>query len=535
MPQQGFNTDIKMATAIIGGTINKAKGSFKIVIVDSLPDKGKPGLLYLILCDSPSENNIYDEYIWVENEDGSSGVWEKLGCNDESLNVDLLSYGVEWQPNVADPELTRVGNSTYHKTLPIQSNMRGCIYNPKEKKVVYWLDEDDWKYKKGGNPNKGEPEILARTDGYDGEVMVYVPEFWIRSWDEPDRRCVRVSPSKIDETWEHQPAIFIGAYKDTVLNTVPEDMGYLSTLEVNTAVSVANSAGYCRGGNNSTANDLMEDPFRRQLGKHITSISRMNMRTYERKAGKEILSYRQYKNVLYWLWVIEYATFNSQAAFNPALTSEGYHQGGMGNGITNMKEWKGYNGNYPICPNGFLNDLGNGTGVKDLVIPEFTYTSNNTENVVPAQILKSFKWRGIENTFGDSWNNIEGVIIDADANNHPDNMNYVYTTSDPSKYGDSASNIANMTMSGLEIHKDRFIKEWDLGYTGEIIPRLMGGEATTYKCDYHYAGAKSNSLRTLFLGGNAIDGGAAGLGFFYTGAGVGASGSYFGFRASCEA
>lgn len=76
--------------------------------------------------------------------------------------------------------------------------------------------------------------------------MVYVPEFYIKSWDEPTRRCVRISPTKIDETWEHQPAVYLAAYRDTLLNTVPEDMGYLSTLETNTAVSIANDQPYCR-------------------------------------------------------------------------------------------------------------------------------------------------------------------------------------------------------------------------------------------------------------------------------------------------
>ena len=41
----------------------------------------------------------------------------------DDVVLDLLSYGVSWKPEVADPALTRVGNMTYHKTLPIQNNM----------------------------------------------------------------------------------------------------------------------------------------------------------------------------------------------------------------------------------------------------------------------------------------------------------------------------------------------------------------------------------------------------------------------------
>lgn len=442
------------------------------------------------------------------------GVWTDINV------LDLLSYGVEWKPGVADPVLTRVGNMNYHKTLPIQSGMKGCILNPKTKEVVYWLDESDWTYKKGGNPNKGETEDLARLDGYDGEVFVYVPEFWIKSWDEPDRKCVRISPTKIDDSWEHQPAIFVGAYKDTVLNTVPENMGYLSTLEVNSAISVANSATYCRGGNNDATNDANEDIFKRNLGKCRTSIPRATFREYTRKAGKEIMSYRQYKNIMYWLYVIEYANFNSQAEYTPELTTEGFHQGGLGNGITNVTNWGSYNNFNPICTNGYTNNLGNGTGIKLI----------ESLSLEPIDNVYAIRWRGFEDPFGHIWHNVDGIIIDADADNHPNNMNYVYTTDDPSKYGDTLANIANMVLSSLEIHAGGYTKEWDLGSTAEIIPRLMGGNTTQYKCDYHITGNKDTNLRMLLLGGGADVGAYAGLGCFYSTYGVTFSATDVGFR-----
>lgn len=504
------------------------------------------------------------------------GVWADLDV------TDMLSYGVEWKPNVADPVLTRVGNMNYHKSLPIQSGMKGCIYNPKTKKVIYWLNESDWRFRKEplmkavdlSNdvefPNFTDTTVIAsltagqfvkagdhigriysiegtsvnvewledlgdisaelttitqleigsRLDGYDGEVFVYVPEFYIKSWDEADRRVVRISPTKIDETWEHQPALFMGAYRDTVLNTVPEDMGYLSTLEANTAISVANNAAYCRGGNNNAANDADEDIFKRQLGKCRTNISRATFRTYARNAGKEIMSYRQYKNIMYWLYVIEYANFNSQAPYNAELTVEGFHQGGLGNGLTNVSNWDEYNGYYPISPNGYTNEFGNGTGIK-LIEPG---------GPAPVGSVYATRWRGLENPFGDIWHNVDGIIIDADADNHPNNMNYVYTTDDPTKYGDTLADIANMVLSGLEVHTDGYTKEWDLGTTAEIIPRLMGGNTTQYKCDYHWTGSKNTTLRTLLLGGSANFGAYAGLGRFDSSGGVACSNAYVGFR-----
>lgn len=512
------------------------------------------------------------------------GVWADINV------LDLLSYGVEWKPNVADPVLTRVGNMNYHKTLPIQSGMKGCILNPKTKKVVYWLDESDWTYKKerytakklsvAENNDTGNmlvtlqltaeivksfensntikvihPEIsqpyehrivsrtentitydddtidggvnssytifvAARLDGYDGEVFVYVPEFWIKSWDEPDRRCVRISPTKIDDSWEHQPAIFVGAYKDTVLNTVPKNMGYLSTLEVNSAISVANSATYCRGGENNAAYDADEDIFKRQLGKCRTLISRATFRKYTRKAGKEIMSYRQYKNIMYWLYVIEYANFNCQAKYNLELTTEGFHQGGLGDGITNVTNWSSYNNFNPICTNGYTNNFGNGTGIKLI----------ESLSLEPIDNVYAIRWRGLEDPFGHIRHNVDGIIIDADADNHPNNMNYVYTTDDPSKYGDTLADIANMVLLGIEIHANGYTKEWNLGSTAEIIPRLMRGSTTQYKCDYHFTGNKDTILRTLLLGGGTSDGAIAGLGCFHSGYGGAFSDTDVGFR-----
>lgn len=526
------------------------------------------------------------------------GVWADL----EILDIlDLITYGVEWKPTVADPALTRIGNMNFHRTLPIQSAMKGCIYNPLEKKVVYWLDDSDWRYRQNpiettlnaiasdisflyvdkkilqlteekednvnfyadryavvdgvnglwqftrgeagggyvvyeleylGSDNwdsvqtkvKATTKIFLHTifNGYDGEVMVYVPEFYIKSWDKPDIRQVRISTNRIDETWQHQPAVYIGAYRDTVLNTAVENMGYLSTLQANTAVSVANNKAYCRGGDNSSANDNNADIFKRNLGKPRTNITRADFRANARKAGKEIMSYRQYKNILYWLWVIEYATFNSQAPFNPNLTTEGCHQGGMGNGLTNLSNWNDYNELHPIHPNGYTNEFGNETNIK-LIAPDGPDPIGN---------VYATRWRGIENIFGDVWHNVDGIIINSSTINR-DGVVYseVYTTDNPELYSDS--NWQAMEKIAEEYNNDNgWIKEWDLGSTAEIIPRSHGGNATQYKCDYHSI-KNSKELRIPIIGGSSSTSANAGLGCNYSSHPVNYLHVYIGFRTSC--
>lgn len=375
-------------------------------------------------------------------------------------------------------------------------------------------------------------ELGAVLNGYDGEVMVEVPEFWIRSWDTDTRREVRISTKKIDDTWEHQPKILIGAYHDTVLNTVPENMGYLSTLEQNSAVCIANINDYCRGGNNNASYDqyIDTDRFRSLLGKPRTSMSRATMRANCRKSGKEILSYLQYKRVLYWLYVVEYANFNCQAKFDDELTSEGYKHGGLGDGVTtvNSNYWNFYINSGPLTPNGYTNEFGNATNVKEMSIIMPTVSGGEPEDET---IQRVPRWHGIENLFGDVFNNVDGIIINSSSiieNNKK--YNEVYATDDPTLYSDS--DYSKMRVIGIELNEKGYIKEFDLGNTAEIIPRLNEGGTTQYKCDYHYIN-DTTELRTLFFGGGASFGNTSGLCDFYSSYSVDLSTGYFGFRSSC--
>lgn len=238
------------------------------------------------------------------------------------------------------------------------------------------------------------------------------------------------------------------------------------------------------------------------------------------------MSYDQYKNIMYWLYVVEYANFNCQETFNSALTTEGYRQGGLGAGVTNWTDanWNAYSGYTPLTPCGYCNSLGNGTGVKSMTIPATTVGSTNISTIT----FQVPRWRGFDNPFGDIWTNLDGIIIDADANNHPNNMNYVYTCKDPEKFGDALT--SDYEKVGEEIHTDGYTKLFDLGDEAHIIPSAMGGDTTKFKCDYHWTGEKNTTLRTLLVGGCALNGGYAGLGYFYSYYGVAYSHARVGFR-----
>ena len=439
---------------------------------------------------------------WQDNQGGGGGI-------DYTGLEDIYSYGVEWDSTVADPTLTRIGNPLLHKSLPIQSQYKGCVANGAE--INYYLNPNDWSQKADGTPS-----VL---DGTDGTVRVHIPKFYGKSGVEGTKRWVRMSTIKMDNTWIEIPEMLVDAYRSTVDTTVS------ATPK---AVSVVNTTAQFRGGGNRTANDtyLDTDAFRSDLGKPRTNISRANMRTYATNAGSEMLCYEYYKWIFYWAWVVEYATLNSQKAYTADLTAEGYHQGGLGDGVTTWDgtNWNNYNGYYPLTPCGYCNDIGNFTGVKDLVIPE---TVINESTTVASKTFKVPRWRGFDNPFGDIWTNLDGIILERTAANQPSS---VYTTTDPTAFGDDNTAKGKMTVAGTEIASDGWIKDYDLGETGEIIPSVVGGSATTYMCDYHYCNASSTALRALIVGGIADHGGYAGLGYFLSVNGVGLANADVGFR-----
>lgn len=503
---------------------------------------------------------------------------------------DLMAYGVEWDITVADPHLTRIGNMSMHRTLPIQSQLKGCIAQSNQ--VMYWLNEDDWRFRKDpiymevdlsndvefpnfqgasiaalavgqfvkagthigkiafieGNSVTVEweedlsdisaelttitqLEIGSRLDGYDGTVRVYCPGFYIKSKSIGNKRQVWISTVKIDDSWTYQQSVLIDAYRSTVLNTVPENMGYLSTLPVNSAISVVNTATYCRGGSNRTANDkyltgaddTTIDIFRTDLGKPRTALNRPTMRTYSRNAGNEMLSYNQYKNIFYWLYVVEYANFNCQEAYNATLTEDGYHRGGMGSAVTTMNSnhWNWYNDGRPLTPCGYCNEFGNGTGIKDMVITAPSAQDGSTTQTYTFQVPR---WRGFDNPFGDIQTNLDGIVIERTTD-----LSNVWTTDDVAEYTDV---IGDKTLAGKECLKGGYIKLFDLGETAEIIPSVDGNgtSSTQYKCDLHKRDPATSGLRQLFVGGVSTDGGNAGLGSLYSSDGLSTSRPVVGFR-----
>jgi hypothetical protein len=423
---------------------------------------------------------------------------------------DLLSYGVEWDTTSSSPDCTRIGNPLLHKSLPIQSALKGCVAIGGV--VQYYLNADNWAYKEDGTTE-------SVLDGTDGDVMVDTGMDWyIKSQESGTKRRVRISTVQIDSTWVKVERALL-SFTDVTVDTTDTDNPKARCV-------VNNTAAFRGGGNRESYDTYLEtDVFKTDLGKPRTNITRALMRTYARNNDQYLLNYDNYKYVYYWLFVIEYATFNCQKGFNAELDANGYHQGGLGAGVTNWSSsnWNSYRGGYySFVPCGYTNDLGNHSGIKALTV-------NGTTSYVP-------RYRGIENLFGSTWKNLDGVIIQNDVNTDNGSGTYlyknVYTCKDPDKFSDTLT--SDYEFVAHELNTDGYIGEFNLGETAEIIPLTVGGDTTKKKCDYHYVGSKTDTtLRTLEVGSAASHGSIAGVGCFSSFDSVGASSAYVSFRTYC--
>ena len=213
-------------------------------------------------------------------------------------------------------------------------------------------------------------ELGCSINGYDGEIGVDTGgKFYQWSVDnDGDNNEVWQSLYKCVSYAREIKRHIIGIDRACVLNSAFNDTkwGWIGSLEANTAVNVINYHTNLRGGSNSSIwdNYLGNDSFRCQLGKARTNFPLATMRTYSQKTDGGQMLYKQIWEAIVWSYVIEYADFDVKKAYNSELTTEGYHQGGLGNGVIGGDELTAYNGDQKFTPNDYTLELGNNTGIK---------------------------------------------------------------------------------------------------------------------------------------------------------------------------
>lgn len=369
----------------------------------------------------------------------------------EAGRRNLLAYGIERDKTVASPTCTRIGNLSMHKTLPVQSLMRGCLLDD-DGHVVKYLNPNDW---------TGEVR-----DGSLGQVMVEIPEHYRLFETEGNIQRVWLSLYPLDG-FHRVPKAYMSAYQATIDRT--------DTANFKLA-SVVNTTPEFRGGNNAAQYD---DTYRTQLGRAASTLSFPRCRQYarNRKAGSaewNMQVYDVWKSIV-WLFVVEYATLNSQLPFTAELTAEGYHQGGLGNGAVTLteREFIDHYNRQACMPVGWTDEFGNQSGVK-------TFTCTNGEDWTKDEEIN--RYRGIECPWGNVVIWQDGVIVKAYTDDEDVKHAEVWVCHNPEQFvsenfEDNYTYVGDMETSGSRI------KEILFGEGGELACTVGGATWTTFFCD----------------------------------------------------
>lgn len=389
---------------------------------------------------------------------------------------DQYAYGVEWDTASSSPDGVRVGNIQLHRELPIQSKMRRCL-----------LDRD------GGVKEYLDNEFSWGGSYLDYAVMTEIPEHWYKLYFNGTKFRMMLSEIPLPG-YKHVDKFYISTYEARMYRTD----NLLCSAAGASKLSDPNSINF-RGGDNTADWD---DTYRSLLGRPVTNLTRDQFRQAARKRGSgwEMYTYNAHKT-LFWLFAVEYATLDSQKPFNAQKDANGFAQGGLGPGPTQMTDWTNFNNTNPLIPCGYTNEFGNSSGEK-------AYVVKNSSDGTHATLMAN-RYRGIENPFGHIWKYTDGANIQVTTGDA--GLSVLWTTDDPSNFSDTS--YTGYNKKGNICRTNGYAKKMLLGEDGDIVATEVGGSSSTYLCDYYYTNTQDNRLQMMLVGGIADDGSKAGLAY----------------------
>lgn len=448
----------------------KASKTFKWItnIGDAVADN-----THMVVFSSPKTGTSISTIHKIKLEYGDistewSPAWEDIPDIEERY-----AYGVEWDMASSSPDGKRVGNMQLHRELPVQSKMRRCL-----------LDRD------GGVKEYLDNELSWGGSYLDYAVMTEMPEHWYKLYFNGTKFRMMLSEIPLPG-YKHVDKFYISTYEARMYRTD----NLLCSAAGASKLSDPNSINF-RGGDNTAEWD---DTYRSLLGCPVTNLTRDQFRQAARKRGSgwEMYTYGAHKT-LFWLFAVEYATLNSQKPFNAQKDANGFSQGGLGPGPTQMTDWTNFNNANPLIPCGYTNEFGNGSGEK-------AYVVKNASGGTHATLMVN-RYRGIENPFGHIWKYTDGANIQVTTGDN--GLSILWTTADPSNFSDSS--YVGYDKKGNICRVNGYAKNTLLGEDGDIIATEIGGSSSTYWCDYYYTNTSTNSLRLVAVGGGS-DGADAGF------------------------
>lgn len=392
-------------------------------------------------------------------------AWEDIPDIEERY-----AYGVEWDMASSNRDGKRVGNMQLHRELPVQSGMIRSIIDNNGGVIKYIYDS-----------NESQRSVLNES------IMTEIPQHWYKLYTMGTKFRMMLSAIPLPG-YKEVPKFYIGTY-EAMIERITSTLG--------SARLVANTNVNFRGGDNTAEWD---GTYRSLLGCPVTNLTRDQFRQAARKRGSgwEMYTYNAHKT-LFWLFAVEYATLDSQKPFNAQKDANGFAQGGLGPGPTQMTDWTNFNNNNPLIPCGYTNEFGNGSGEK-------AYVVKNASDGTHATLMAN-RYRGIENPFGHIWKHTDGANIQVTTGDS--GLSILWTTDDPSNFSDTS--YTGYDKKGNICRTNGYAKKMLLGEDGDIVATEVGGSSSTYWCDYYFTYTSANRMQVVLVGGNADGGSAAGL------------------------
>lgn len=398
-------------------------------------------------------------------------------------------YGVSWSETSSNPDCTRIGNMDMHRSLPIQSMMKPFVitnyrhYSPENILPI----DDNFSKSFYSTESNTQWEVVFSLDT---DIMIRIPEFWYTDEYVPSSKthnlkiCPHAKPG-----WYHHKEAYVGAYE--LCETSP------SSGKVCSAKGLIPLVGRTR--------EVLRKAVR---ANGFDGEAKWNLYTYE-----------EHRAICH-LFLVEYATRNSQKAVNTALTPEGFRQGGLGSGCTTGTATINGAQTWSFIPTGSSDSLGSGSGEVTVTIQQTDSSGSNTSTIT----RKCNRYRGIENPFGHIWKHTDDVIS-VYGNGH----RTWYKSVKPNQFATN-KNTSYKPFCASTMVSNGYKTEIKATPTCDFFATsVSGGSETTYWCDYNWDNTDT-SEHCLLIGGRSGAGGLAGLFALYSDAGVGYSYADIGSR-----
>ena len=393
-------------------------------------------------------------------------------------------YGVSWSETSSNPDCTRIGNMDMHRSLPIQSMMKPFAFNcgqPHFKDQYVPVKEN---FTSGQYSHNVNDSLSQATN--DINIMIKIPEFWYTDDYNFNTKTHNLKICQHAKSgWNHHKEAYVSAYELYNLN--------------GRAIS--------KRENIPTVN-----------------FTRANGRTWARANGFDgeakwnLYTYEEHRAICH-LFLVEYATRNSQKAVNTTLTAEGFRQGGLGSGCTTGTATINGATTYSFIPTGSSDSLGSGSGEVTVTIQQTDSSGHNTSTIT----RKCNRYRGIENPFGHVWKHTDDVI-----SIYGGGYRTWYKSIKPEQFANNKNTSYKPLTTATVV----------TGYKTEIratptcdffAAACTNGSESTYWCDHNWDNTDT-SEHCLLIGGRSGNGGGAGLFGLYSSNGVGSSTADIGSR-----